>query len=179
MDENVLLLRVSRGSQRALEKIIRTYSGYVVAIIHRRGQGYLSLEDEEEAASDVFLSLWQHAGEIQPGHLRPWLASVARNKATDKLRRQHPSLPLEQEASAEDTAWVSLWKQELSQQLRDALATLSPQDQEIFLRFYQHSETAVEIAAAMDIPASTVRTRLSRGRAQLKQTLCQGGLLYE
>jgi RNA polymerase sigma-70 factor (ECF subfamily) len=86
---------------------------------------------------------------------------------------------LEQEASAEDTAWVSLWKQELSQQLRDALATLSPQDQEIFLRFYQHSETAVEIAAAMDIPASTVRTRLSRGRAQLKQTLCQGGLLYE
>ena len=84
MEERTILRRMSRGSQRALEAVMRQYSAYVVTVIHNRSRGCLSAEDEEEIASDVFLSLWQHAGEIQLGHLRPWLGSVSSHKTVDQ-----------------------------------------------------------------------------------------------
>lgn len=126
MEERTILRRISRGSQRALEAVMRQYSAYVVTVIHNRSRSCLSAEDEEEIASDVFLSLWQHA-----------------------------------------------------QKVRAALETLKPEDQEIFCRYYDLCQTATQIAAAMHMQPSTVRTRLSRGRAALRDILCQGGFQYE
>ena len=46
------------------------------------GQG--AREDVEELTADVFLALWAHAGELNPEQgLRPWLGTVARNRAAD------------------------------------------------------------------------------------------------
>lgn len=180
MDERTMLKRLARGSQRAMEAAVGQYSAYVVTVIHNRGRGFLSAEDEEEIASDVFLSLWQCAGKISPGHLRPWLCSVARNKATDRLRRQRVTVPLEENVViVEDAMWERLGRQEQAAQVIAALDTLKPQDREIFYRYYDLCQTTSEIAAELDMQPSTVRTRLSRGRDALRTTLCQGGFPYE
>lgn len=180
MDERTLLKRLSKGSQQALETVIMKYSAYVVAVIHNRSRGYLSLEDEEEIASDVFFSLWQHAGTIEPGHLKPWLGSVSRNTTVSRLRQRKLTVPLEEnELVLDNPQWESLSKKDQAQQLRRALMALAPQDREIFYRYYDLCETTVQISAAMNMPASTVRTRLSRGRETLRTKLCQGGFLYE
>lgn len=180
MEERTLLKRISKGSQMALELAIRTYSAYVVAVIHNRSRGYLSQEDEEEIASDVFFSLWQHAHTIEPGHMKPWLGSVARNTTVSRLRQRKLTVPLEEnELIIDNPQWVSLSQEDQARQLRRAMQALKPQDREIFYRYYDLCETTAQISDAMNIPASTVRTRLSRGRNTLRNTLCQGGFLYE
>lgn len=176
MDEQRILKKIIRGSERALEAAMAQYSSYVVAVIHNRSRGYLSPEDEEEAASDVFYALWQHAGEISPGCLRSWLGSVARNKAIDRLRRKKAALPLEETTVVLDNPqWELVRQKEQAQQLAQALEQLRPQDREIFFRYYQLCQTASEIARDLDMSPSTVRSRLSRGRQVLRAVLCQGG----
>lgn len=106
MEEQRILKKIIRGNEHALEAAIAQYTSYVLAVIHNRSRGYLSQEDEEEAASDVFYALWQHAGEISPGCLRSWLGSVARNKTVDRLRRRKIELPLEETTAVLDDPQV-------------------------------------------------------------------------
>ena len=174
MDEE-LLRRLQKRDSGALEAAIRRYGGYVYAIIRNRGAGALSAEDAEELTSDVFVKLWQHAGEIRGG-LRAWLGSVSRNRATDALRRAKIELPLEPRLFwVEDTMWESLAEEERNVRLREALHSLSPEDREIFCRTYDLCQSSAQIAEAMGIPASTVRTRLRRGRDTIRKRLQTGG----
>ena len=176
MEEQHILKKIIRGNEHALEAAIAQYSSYVVAVIHNRSRGYLSPEDEEEAASDVFYALWQHAGEIKPGCLRSWLGSVARNKAVDRLRRRKIELPLEETTLVLDNPqWEFVCQKEQAAAIARALEQLRPQDQEIFFRYYSLCQTASEIARDLDLSPSTVRSRLSRGRQVLRAQLCQGG----
>ena len=63
------------------------------------GQG--AREDVEELTADVFLALWAHAGELNPEQgLRPWLGTVARNRAADWLRTHKEAAPLPEDAAA-------------------------------------------------------------------------------
>lgn len=180
MDERTTLNRLVRGSQRALESVIRQYSPYVITVIHNRSRGCLSTEDEEEVASDVFFALWQNAKSIEPGHLRPWLGSVASHKTVDRLRKHKITIPLEENTLVvEDSLWTTLQQWEQVDKIQEALLTLKPIDREIFCRYYDLCQTTSEIATEMNIPPSTVRTKLSRGRQTLRTTLCQGGLQYE
>ena len=174
MDEE-LLRRLQKRDSGALEAAIRRYGGYVYAIIRNRSAGTLSAEDAEELTSDVFVKLWQHAGEIRGG-LRAWLGSVSRNRATDALRRAKIELPLEPRLFwVEDTMWESLAEEERNGHLREALNALSPEDREIFCRTYDLCQSSAQIAEAMGIPASTVRTRLRRGRDTIRKRLQTGG----
>ena len=161
MDEHTLCQRIAHGSQRALEEAIRRYSAYVVTVIHNRSQGCLRPEDEEELASDVFFALWNHAGRIRGGSLRPWLGSVARNAAISRLRTISPAVPPLDEAllPVAGSPWEA-WEQTL--QVQALLDCLQPDDREIFTRYYDLCQTTAEIAEALRMPPSTVRTRLSR-----------------
>lgn len=180
MDEQAILKRLTRGSERAMDAAVRQYSAYVVTVIHNRSRGCLSAEDEEEIASDVFFSLWQYAAKVQPGHMRPWLGRVACNKTVDRLRKNRLTVPLEENTLViDDSLWESLSQKERASQVNAALSRLKPKDREIFYRYYDLCQTATEIAAELNMPPSTVRTRLSRGREALRSTLCQGGFVYE
>ena len=100
MNDEKLLRRLKDSRKDALEQAIKRYGGYVYDIIRNRSAGILPPEDVEELCSDVFVNLWQHAGEIGGDRLRPWLGSVARNRVTDALRRCEP---------ISKTAPVSFW----------------------------------------------------------------------
>lgn len=180
MEERTILKKLSQGSQRAMEAAVRRYSAYVVTVIHNKSQGSLRPEDEEEIAADVFFTLWENAGSIDPGHIRPWLGRVSRNKTVDRLRQQKQTVPLEDNTLViDDPQWQILSEKEQSDQLNTALRTLKPLDRDIFYRYYDLCQTASQIAEDLQLQPSTVRTRLSRGRETLRKTLCQGGFSYE
>ncbi|MCQ4720699.1 sigma-70 family RNA polymerase sigma factor, partial [Flavonifractor plautii] len=62
------------------------FTPYVSAVVVRVLAGQGAREDVEELTADVFLALWAHAGELNPElGLRPWLGTVARNRAADWL----------------------------------------------------------------------------------------------
>ncbi len=174
MEEAALLSALERGSTEALEQLIRSWSPYVVTVIHNRAGGVLSPEDEEELASDVFFALWQHPERVCPGSLKPWLARVAVRRTLDRLRQLPQALSLE-ELNAEPAAPDAYRNLEDSLDLEQTLSLLSPLDQRIFRRFYLLEQSTEEIAAALCLRPATVRTRLRRGRKLLQKSLCQGG----
>ena len=95
IEDTDLLRRLRRKSAGALEEAVRQYSAFVMAIIRNRSRGVLTAEDQEEIASDVFVSLWRRAKDISRGQLRPWLGAVARNRTADAMRRKRVYVPLE------------------------------------------------------------------------------------
>ena len=72
MEEKKLVERLQKRSRSALERAIDRYTPYVGVTVWRVLGGTASREDLEEVVSDVFLSLWLHAGELDADQgLRP------------------------------------------------------------------------------------------------------------
>ncbi len=180
MDEKYALRTIRRGEQSGLGWIIDRYTSYVSAIVGKITGGYARPSDVEELVSDVFVALWQEAECVRPEKLRPWLGSVARNKARDFLRRLKEELPLEEdtlpwEFDLEDKAQ----QEELYDAVRKAVLDMGETDREIFLRHYYYFQPLKDIAVEMDMKESTVKSRLRRGRQALKQKLIEGGFADE
>ena len=136
--------------------------------------------DAEEVVSDAFLALWEHAGQVEPGKLRPWLGRVVRNKALNRLRALGGELPLEEdwlalEPDRRPGPAEAVEQAERAELIRALLNGLSPQDRAIFLRHYYYGQTAADIGAALAMPPSTVKVRLHRGRKKLKELLMERG----
>ena len=180
IEDTDLLRRLRRKSAGALEETVRQYSAYVMAVIRNRSRGVLTAEDQEEIASDVFVSLWRRAKDISREQLRPWLGAVARNRTADAMRRKRVYVPLEDDTliSLEPLS-ERMYESQRCEAVQKALLALSDEDREIFYRFYDLAQTATQIAEAMQMNASTVRSRLMRGRETLRKELTEGGLLCE
>ena len=82
------------------------------------------------------------------------------------------TMPLSDGVSPEDRAM----EQELKLLLYKAIEKMRPQDRDIFLRYYYYMQTTSQISQLLNIPHSTVRTRLMRGRKTLKKLLTKEGL---
>ncbi len=173
LTEEQALRQMKQGSQDALAWFIQRYGAYVSTIIHNIIGQRMSNADVEEVASDVFLALWNNAGKILPNAARSWLATVARNTARSRLRRASDTLPLDEEAVIVDdrTPEATLERREQAVRVRMALLSLNPVDREVFLRFYYYYQKSADIAADMGLNESTVRTKLNRGRAKLRDFL--------
>lgn len=180
IEDTGLLRRLRQKSAGAPEEAVRQYGAYVMAIIRNRSRGVLTAEDQEEIASDVFVSLWRGAKSISRGQLRPWLGAVARNQTADAMRRKRVYVPLEDDTLISlEPLWERMYESQRCEAIRSALLALSDEDREIFYRFYDLAQTAAQIAEAMQMNASTVRSRLMRGRETLRKELTEGGLLCE
>lgn len=173
LTEEQALRQMKQGSQDALAWFIHRYGAYVSTIIHNIIGQRMSNADVEEVASDVFLALWNNAGKILPNAARSWLATVARNTARSRLRRASDTLLLDEEAVIVDdrTPEAALERREQAVRVRMALLSLNPVDREVFLRFYYYYQKTADIAADMGLNESTVRTKLNRGRAKLRDFL--------
>ena len=181
MKERRLLQRLQAGDAQALADLIDSYTAYVYAIAKNVIDPPLGPEDTEEVAADVFLLLWNHAGDVEEGKLKPWLAAVTRNRAKDRLRGLHLPIPLEDEAV--DVSFPGpeegIVHQELRQLARQAVEELPEPDRGIFLRYYYLYQKTDEIAAALGMNPATVRTRLARGRDKLRGYLRERGYSCE
>ena len=181
LDEKELLRRIRKGDTDALQQIIDGYSGYVYAIVKNIIQPPLQPEDIEEVVSDVFLRLWEKVETVDADRLRSWLAAVTRNRAKDKLRALHLSLPLEEDAldCAVEGPEEDALRREAGRIARDAVESLPEPDRSIFLRFYYLYQKTGDIAAALHMKPAAVRARLSRGRERLKAMLEERGIGHE
>ena len=177
MDEKALVRRLNRHSRSALEQAVKQFTPYVGAVICGVLAGRACREDVEELSADVFLALWAHREELDPAQgLRPWLGTVARNKARDWLRRSRNTVPLDDsvpdaaehgpEAAAEQREWAArLWA---------AVDGLEEPDRTLFLRYYYQGEKLKDVAHSLGLGTSAAKQRLLRGRKKLKEQLMEG-----
>ncbi len=177
MDEQRIVAKLKAGQPRALEKLIDLYGGYVYSVAKGVLASLLSREDMEEVVSDVFAALWESRDRLMDGApVKPYLAAIARNTSRKRLRGLRPVEPLEEDLPEEEGGPEELLtEQEEQEAVRLALLSMEPRDREIFLRHYYRCEPVREIAGAMGMNESTVKSRLLRGRQRLRAILTERG----
>ena len=126
-------------------------------------------EDAEDAVQEAVCAAFERRESLREADkFRPWLLRILVNKCYDTCRRRRPTVDLEDVAdylpakSQDHTERLTLWQadMDLSGDLR-AVVTL----------FYYDGLSIREISGALGISEAAVKTRLSRGRAKLRQLL--------
>ncbi len=181
MDEKTFLKRLKRGDEAALIWFIERYGAYVNTIIYHIIGATMSPADIEEVASDVFFALWTNAERIQPDKVKAYLGAVARNKAKNYTRKIRKEIPLEDDVIivSDENIEQTFEHREQVLFLKKTIMALPCPDREIFLRHYYYYQPIAVIAEEMDMNASTVKTKLHRGRKKLKEIIIKGGYRVE
>jgi RNA polymerase sigma-70 factor, ECF subfamily len=165
-----LALAAAAGDQRALEALVATHLDFVHAVCRR------VIADPEgalEATQEALIALVRGIGSYD-GRARftTWLYRVATNAALMEIRRRR-RVPDPVEIRVEPCATDSGPEAQTTARLDvDAALRTLPEDQRVVLvlREYEDLEYA-EIAAVLDVPVGTVRSRLNRARRALLDLL--------
>jgi RNA polymerase sigma factor (sigma-70 family) len=154
--------RLVQGQPEALEDCYRTLGPLVMSYLSR----YVPQPDIEDVMQRVFYEVWRVHDRYDPKlSLRGWVLGIARKRAIDQLRkRRDVVVPIDsmREIIGDDGREVAdrlVWADEV----RTALDMLPQLQREVIELAYFRSYTQTEIAAALDIPLGTVKTRTSRG----------------
>ena len=165
-----------RGDASAFEELVRRYQ----EIAFRTA--YLVVGDADEArdaAQDGFLRAHAALGRFRAGaEFRPWLlrivANVARNRRRSASRRADLALRAFRDAATGDAApspEVLLLAEERRAELLSAINRLRDEDRLVIgLRWFLDLNEE-EMAAALDCPRGTVKSRLSRATARLRDAI--------
>ena len=164
-----LLLHTRVGFERIVMRYRHRVYGYAC---HMLG----SEDDAADVAQEVFIRLWKKRSTVDEARILPWLLSVTRNLCIDALRHRqtvHQLISrneheLESATSGAPAPDDVLETAELSRQLQEALESLSePHRSIVILREIQGLSYA-DICAALDLPMTTVKVYLHRGRRMLR-----------
>ena len=157
----------------ALEQAVAQYGAYVLAIIRNRSRGVLTPEDHEEIASDVFFRALERRG----AHRTRAAAAMAWRGGAEPDGGGHAEAERLSSAGgryayhARPALGADGGMEKRCAAIAQAMRTLPDEDREIFYRFYDLSQTAAQIAEDLHLNASTVRSRLMRGRRTLREAL--------
>ncbi len=135
----------------------------------------LAIDLVGEDADDLVQDVWKRALERPPHHgyqLRGWLTRVARNLVADRWRGETRRTDREKRRACEQPAADELDARfELRKELVRALDSLNQPCRETILLRYFEGLGPLDIADRQGIPVATVKTRLRRGLALLRETL--------
>ena len=131
----------------------------------------------EEVRQQVLVEIWRRGPDYDPerGSLLTWMMTIARSRAIDELRRRRPE-PIDPSTIAEGAAAAPA--PELERLLeRWRLAELLgqiPREEAVALRLRFYEELAQpEIAERTGVPLGTVKTRMVRGLARLRELMLE------
>jgi RNA polymerase sigma factor (sigma-70 family) len=166
-----LVERCRAGDAAAWNELVDRFSRYVYAIAVRAFR--LPEHDAEDVFQDVFARTFERLDSLRDdGAIRPWLAQLTRNACIDRLRsgkREQPvDEPLEWEISEQDAALEQL---DEALDVHEGLLGLSGDCREILDRFFARDESYRAIGEALDLPAGTIASRISRCLGKLRQQL--------
>lgn len=170
-----LLARIAGRDAPALAALYRRHAPRLVAIAATK----LDRGAAEEVVQDVFLAVWRNAASFDPakGEARPWLAQIARRRASnrrrDEARRARLEIASALEAAAEpaaapDDAGFEAHRRAI---LRDAMTALpEPQRAALSLAFLDELSHE-DVARSLDAPLGTTKTRIRAGLRSLRAAL--------
>lgn len=171
VNQETLLSRAGLGDREAFHRLYEATSAQVFAL------GIRMLGDRpraEDLVQDVYLKAWYRAGDYRPDKGEPlaWLITMARNQAIDMGRAaftRHAALDdLEEfEAAGAPDAAEPDGDAKLYRCLRELEA---PQRQSVFCAYF-YGLSHSEVARRFSEPVGTIKTRIRRGLATLKQCL--------
>ena len=185
-DEASLIERSQRGDLDAFNALVVAYQGRVYSVCLRM---LGSPQPAEDATQETFIAAYRAVSRFRRGSLRAWLFKIAANVCYDEIRRRRsrPQVPLGapageerpavEPASPDEPPEERAMRQELARCLEEGLASL-PADQRLAVVLRDVQGLAYEeVAEATGASLGTVKSRISRGRAALRDFLLTRGEL--
>jgi RNA polymerase sigma-70 factor (ECF subfamily) len=175
-EEAVLLRRIRRRDEHALEELYQRYAAALYSLAYQVTGGDRYAQD---VVQEVFIVAWRDAARFDPsrGSVGAWLFGLARHKAIDVLRREStvsrraaPETDLEFEAAPDDVA-RDAWEHLRRERVLEALQQL-PDAQRVCVELAFFSGlTHVEVSERLGIPLGTAKTRIRTGLLRLRDIL--------
>ena len=172
ISEDDLLRRSAVGDEDAFVALYRRrQAGIFRFALHMTGNSAVA----EEVTQEVFLTVIRDGGRFDSsrGSAAAYLFGVARNQVLKHLERDRVYVAMDDE-TAPSAAPVDLTRAETIENVRQAVLSLPAGYRETVVLCDLEEMSYAEVAAALDVPIGTVRSRLSRGRGLLldKLTRC-------
>jgi RNA polymerase sigma-70 factor (ECF subfamily) len=184
-----LMRLIDEGRSEALAILYDRYSRLVYSL----ALGTLSnVQLAEEITQEVFFRVWQNAGSYNPekGGVNTWLSSITRYRVIDLLRRRRVrpvsrsvewselspnTTPKVDGRAPEDQAVDSM----RAQRVQSALLSLPEEQRDALFLAYFQGMTHREIAAELQEPLGTIKTRIRLGMQKLRKALEEDQIVEE
>lgn len=182
MDEQALITSARKGDVRAFNQLVMLYQSMVYNVAVR------VLGDPDAAADatqDAFLSAFKAMGRFRGGSFKAWLLRIVTNACYDQLRvkQRRPTSSLDDlPVESDHTPYLHdpaekpdefVERQELNHMIQVAISTLPVEQRVVVVLYDVQGLSYQEIAQATGLSLGTVKSRLSRGRAKLRNYLVE------
>jgi RNA polymerase sigma-70 factor (ECF subfamily) len=172
--ERVLVERLSGGDETALAELYDRYAPFVYGLAVRT---LVDRQIAEEVTQEVFVSLWEHPRQIDPGRgtLRGFLGTLTHRRAVDAVRREEARRRREvrvaqQDADVPDVADVVL-RSETTGRVRTAVEVLPDAQRQALELAYFDGYTYRQVAEVLGIPEGTAKSRLRLALTRIAEHL--------
>ena len=178
--EPALLASIVKGDQQAFSQLY-DHSSTLLYTLAFRILG--SREEAEELVQDVYLEVWRKVARYDVGRGTPiaWLITLTRSRAIDRLRAraarghnmtsQLDAAISSQVADLGPSPFETQADQELRMAVGTAMTSLPPAQQQAIELAYYEGLSHNEIAARLNQPLGTVKTRIKLGMSKLRDSL--------
>lgn len=172
-----LITEVLMGNTSSYSELVKRHQRFVFTLAVRFAK---NREDAEEIAQDCFIKAYRALGTFkQTSKFSTWLYTITYTTAMSFLRKKRIETQsihgeeneLQLEGHKSDLSGNLAENRSTNRYLDEAIATLQPDDMMIVTLFYKGEQSLEEIAQALNMPANTVKIRLHRARAKLKERL--------
>lgn len=184
---------MAAGDERALATLYDRFANLAFSLAF---QILGDSADAEEAVADAFVQTWSSAGSFDPGRASvvAWLSMIVRTRALDRLRsRKRRSRVLETAAAQSDAAEPTALpmgspgtepdrqaeQADLRERVYQSLASLPDNQRQVIEMAYFGGLSHSEIAAALNEPLGTVKTRVRAAMTKLRACLAPYQLVNE
>jgi RNA polymerase sigma-70 factor, ECF subfamily len=179
-----LVEEFQRGDPHAFDVLVQRWERKIQGAIYRiMGPE----EDARDLSQETLLKAYRALGTFKKeARFSSWLYQIALNVCRDRMRRRksRPSVSLDELMEGGELAPQGrgpnpeelFEANDLSRAVAAAVDSLPPEQREVIVLKEYQGLTFLEIAQALDVPISTVKTRLYRGLGQLRQRLERQGI---
>jgi RNA polymerase sigma-70 factor, ECF subfamily len=180
-----VMRRVAAYDSKALEILYNRYAPLLYTLIKK-----IAVEKTlaEEILTEVFVIVWRRVElfDIFTGNVYTWLVTLARNKAVDTVRRNNENLKMPNYTDEYETNFIIpqiskqidpldlATTQTIKNSVEVALNKLTDAQQYVIYLAYYEGLTQKEIAERLNIPYSTVKTKIKNASLNLREYLLKG-----
>jgi RNA polymerase sigma-70 factor (ECF subfamily) len=158
------------GDEEAWGALVERFSRYVYAICIQAFR--LPQQDAEDVFQEVFARVFERLDTLRDDEaVRPWIAQLTRRLCIDRLRAGSREVTADTEELADGPDEDVLATVEEAFDVHDALAGLPEHCQEILDRFFARDESYRTIGEALELPAGTIASRISRCLVKLREEM--------
>ncbi|MDT2286628.1 RNA polymerase sigma factor SigW [Paenibacillus larvae] len=183
---NVVEVRLAKlarkGDRGAFAELVNLYKDKIYHLAYRM---LSNSQEAEDAVQETFLRVYMNLERYDVKQkFSTWIFRIATNLCIDRLRKRKPTYSLDAEMpdsegndfyamlpSKEDTPEDQVILSETQEHIRCAINTLPVKYKTIVVLRYLHDMSLQEISDVLNIPVTTVKTRVHRGREYLRQKL--------